>query len=115
MRRLHGPARRHPQWAATALAAKVLVVAGFVILPAEFAVSLGAVHGVALAVTACVVAAVLVIRRRRRSARPAQPHHRHDSGHGHDGPARRHQDGGGAVRRPDHRLAAEIVKEGKDG
>lgn len=72
-----------------AFAAKILILAGLVILPMEVAVSLGAAHGVALAVSACVVAAVLVIRRRRD-----------------------HRRSGGSVARRDHRRTAESLEEG---
>jgi SAM-dependent methyltransferase len=70
---------------AMALAVKILIIVGFVALPAEVAISLGAVHGVALAVAAGGAAAALLIRRRRADTR---------HGHGHGGLGHDHNRGG---------------------
>ena len=90
---VHGGARRRGRWWALIVMVKVLVVAGLVILPAEFTVALGAAHGVALAVGVSVAGAVLVVRWRHRSAQAVSP----DRGHG-----RRHDQDDGQDRGPDH-------------
>lgn len=64
----HGTRRHRPLWVALAVAVKAVLVLAFVVVPTEVAVSLGAVHGVALAVFATVAAVVLMVRRRRRAA-----------------------------------------------
>jgi hypothetical protein len=86
---------------AVALAVKVLIIVAFVVLPTEVAISLGAVHGVALAVAAGGVAAALLIRRRRRA----------DPQHGHD-----HQrDAHGATHRSRHgSTTTQAVQEGEN-
>ena len=99
----------HPRrWVILALAAKVVIIAAFVILPVELAVSVGAAHGVVLAVVASAVAVVLAVRRRRWLARPHHP------GHGHpDGYHRVHVHGHESVAARNARLATEIGKDGK--
>jgi len=91
----HGAVRHGRRWWALIVVAKVLIVAGLVILPSEFAVALGAAHGVALSVGVAVAVAVLVIRRRHRSTRQVSPDHGHP--HHHDDGQEHGQDSG-----PDH-------------
>jgi hypothetical protein len=68
------------------LLAKVLIIAGIVLLPSGLAISLGAAHGIVLLVVGGSAAVALLVARRRgrsaRSARSASPHSAHH-GHGH--------------------------------
>jgi hypothetical protein len=81
-----GTARRRPRWAVISglLLAKVLIIAGIVLLPSGLAISLGAAHGIVLLVVGGSAAvALLVARRRGGSVRPASSppgaHHGHGS------------------------------------
>lgn len=61
------------------LLAKVLIVAGLVLLPSGVAISLGVMHGVVLVVVGVGVTAVLLAGGRRGGSSRPQPSH----GHGH--------------------------------
>jgi hypothetical protein len=101
---LPGKGGHRSRWMILALVGKVLVIVALVVLPTELAVSLGAAHGVALAVAGSAVAVAVAVRRRRRSAQP--PHHGHRRAH-----AQAH--GHGSDPAPNGRPATEIDKDGK--
>lgn len=105
MTRPPGTGRRRPRWMVISgiLLAKVLLIAGLVLLPSGLAISLGTAHGVALLVVGGSAAvALLAARRWGRSSRPAPPHQAHH-GHGH---------GHGTVVARSRGLATKIFKDG---
>ena len=101
---LPGRGGHRRRWVILALVGKVLVIVAVVILPTELVVSLGAAHGVALAVVASAVVVAVAVGRRRRSAQPPYFGHRHAHPHAH---------GHGSVPAPNGPPATEVYNDGK--